>query len=272
LYCYYRRSIMRSSRVQFPGAFHHVYSRGNGKQNIFEDTSDRNLFMRLLESTICDCSWICHSFCLMQNHYHLLLETPEAMLSEGMQFLNGVYSSLFNKKYGRVGHVMQGRYHSPLVTNDGYFLELLRYMALNPVKSGFVEDPGQWNWSSYRGLSGLSPAPTFLRRDFVLNMFSSSANKAEQEYMTFVRERLASARLGFITHRPPLGELFVDVQDKHQRNKAIAAAHHDYGYSLTEIAEFLDKSRSAICRACKNNQLSEASNDEGEVNTPPSLP
>jgi len=249
---------MRSARVQFPGAFHHVYSRGNGKQNIFEDNNDRNVFMRLFEGVVSDYSWICHSFCLMQNHYHLLLETPEAKLSDGMQFLNGVYSSIFNKKYGRVGHVMQGRYHSPLVTNDGYFLELLRYMALNPVKSGFVEDPDQWKWSSYRGLSGLSPAPTLLRRDFVLNMFSNSTRKAEQDYMTFICERLEAARLGNLTHRPPLSELFVGQQSKLERNGAIASAHHDYGYSLTEIAEFLGKSLSATCRACNNTRHSKA--------------
>ena len=147
--------MSRPLRLEFAGALYHVTSRGNERKPIFRNESDFSTFIEVLND-VCDrYNWVIHAYCLMTNHYHLLIETPDANLSKGMRQLNGVYTQRFNRNYQRVGHLFQGRYKSILVVKDSYLLELCRYIVLNPVRAnGMVDHPSEWQWSSSHGTTG----------------------------------------------------------------------------------------------------------------------
>ena len=244
---------MRQPRVDYAGAFHHVMSRGNGKQNIFLSDNDRKAFLSILEEVISDCDWTCHSYCLMDNHYHLLLETPMGRLSEGMQLLNGIFGGKFNKAHDAVGHVMQGRYTSRLVKDDNHFLILLRYMALNPVKAYLVREPSEWRWSSYRALAGLSPSPPFLTCDLSLQYFATNKEDAHNAYADYIHGFLPEALSGSLGYCPSLEEL-LGAFDRSSRDRAVHEAYNDFGFSMTEIADFLGVNCSTISRIIKPNR------------------
>ena len=163
--------MTRPLRFDYPGALHHVLSRGNAKQDIFADDKDRRAFIRTVSDVVSRLHWICHAYCMMQNHFHLLIETPDANLSQGMRQLNGVYAQAYNRRHNRVGHLLQGRFTAKLVDRDNYFLELGRYLVLNPVRAGLADDPSQWRWSSYRATAGMAVRPDFLETRFTLQMF-----------------------------------------------------------------------------------------------------
>ena len=154
--------MARPLRLEFPGALYHVTSRGNQRGNIFDDNDDRRQFLLVLQEVCHRYNWICHAYCLMSNHYHLLIETPDGNLSQGMRQLNGVYTQYFNRRHGRVGHVFQGRYKGILVDKNSYLLELARYIVLNPVRAGLVRSAREWPWSSYRATAGLTECPGWL--------------------------------------------------------------------------------------------------------------
>lgn len=139
--------MSRPIRLEFEGALYHVSSRGDRREDIYESDGDRNAFLGLL-GNICErVNWVCHAYCLMSNHYHLLIETPDANLSRGMRNLNGKYTQLFNRAHHRVGHVFQGRYKAIIVDADTYLMELARYVVLNPVRAFMVDRPEDWPWS-----------------------------------------------------------------------------------------------------------------------------
>jgi len=150
--------MARPLRIEFAGAIYHVTSRGNGRQRIFLDDRDNRLFLELLGNTLERFQWVCHAYCLMVNHYHLMIETPEANLSKGMHHLNASFSQAHNKRHGAVGHLLQGRFKSIVVDRESYLLELARYVVLNPVRAGMVARPEDWPWSSYRHTAGLTAA------------------------------------------------------------------------------------------------------------------
>ncbi|HEX2506099.1 MAG TPA: transposase [Gaiellaceae bacterium] len=141
---------------------YHVISRGNRQEPIFLEDRDRRRFLGMLESVVLRFEWQCLTYCLMDNHFHLLVETPKPNLSRGMQRLKGTYGRYFNDRYGLVGHLFQGRFSSPLVTGEEYQLEVARYIVRNPVRAGIVGAPDDYVWSSYRATVGLAPAPSFL--------------------------------------------------------------------------------------------------------------
>lgn len=180
--------MARPLRIQFPGAVYHVTSRGNGRQAIYLSSSDRRLFLETLNQTAERYRWRCYAWCLMDNHYHLVIETPEANLSSGMRQLNGVYTQLFNRRHGRVGHLFQGRFKAVLVDQDSYLLEVVRYTLLNPVRAGFVKAAGLWPWSSYRAMIGKTIAHDWLVRDPLLSLFSEHHLSAIKAFIRFVRE------------------------------------------------------------------------------------
>ena len=151
--------MSRPLRIQFPGALYHLTSRGNRQEDIYLGNFDRERFLVVLAEVCNRFNWGCHSYCLMSNHYHLLIETPEGNLSQGMRQLNGVYTQCFNRRHKRVGHVFQGRYKSILVQENSYLLELARYIVLNPVRANMVGCPSDWPWSSYRATAGLCRNP-----------------------------------------------------------------------------------------------------------------
>jgi len=146
--------MSRPLRIEYPGAVYHVTSRGNEKKPVFKTDQDRQNFLNTLQRVNKRYHLICHAYCLMTNHYHLLLETSDGNLSLGMRQLNGVYTQVFNKLHGRTGHLFQGRYQSILIQKGSHLLEVCRYVVLNPVRAGTVEKPEDWKWSSYLATAG----------------------------------------------------------------------------------------------------------------------
>ena len=192
--------MSRPLRIEFPGAFYHVTARGNRREAIYEDDGDRRLFFDVLGDVVENFGWLCHAYCLMTNHYHLVVETPDGNLARGMRQLNGVYTQKINRRYRRGGHLFQGRYKAIVVDADGYLLELARYVVLNPVRAGMVGDPGAWTWSSYRAMTGEAAPPPWLATDRLLAQFSSDLGggdlggrgraDAVRRYRSFVAEGL----------------------------------------------------------------------------------
>src|SRR5262245_61043517 len=158
--------MARPLRLQLADGVYHVMARGNARQEIFQDDDDRNRFLADLRAVTRDRGVRCHTFCLMGNHYHLLLETPNANLSLAVRQLNGVYAQAFNRRHQRVGHLFQGRYTSRLVEKESYFLVVCRYIVLNPVRADLVRHPADWAWSSYRAHAGWADPPPFLTMDW----------------------------------------------------------------------------------------------------------
>jgi REP element-mobilizing transposase RayT len=178
--------VPRRPREQAPGRIYHVTSRGNRGQITFASDSDRIRFLGLLETVSRKASWTVHAYCLMQNHYHLVLEIEEPTLSSGLQQLNGVHAQTFNRCHGHVGHLFQGRFHSVRVETDAHLLELARYLPLNPVRARLCDDPADWPWSSYRGMLGISRPAPFLAVDRVLGLFALDRRRARGAFRSFV--------------------------------------------------------------------------------------
>jgi len=279
--------MARPLRIEFPGAVYHITSRGNAKQNIFLDDKDYIQFLEVLCSVVKRFNWILHAYCLMNNHYHLLIETPEGNLSRGMRQLNGIYTQQLNRRYDRVGHVLQGRYKAILVDKDNYLLELSRYIVLNPVRVGLGKSPKEWQWSSYISTSGYEKGISCLTTDWILSQFGYKREETLVRYREFVRAGLKEESplkavrgqlfLGgesfiekfkrFITDkeplkeipkvqryvtRPPLEKIFKDnCKDKRLEDKLIYKAHVQYGYTLKAIAEYRAVHYTTISRSIK---------------------
>jgi putative transposase len=180
--------MSRPIRLEYEGALYHVTSRGDRREDIYESDGDRNAFLDLLGDVCERVNWVCHAYCLMSNHYHLLIETPDANLSRGMRDLNGKYTQIFNRAHHRVGHVFQGRYKAIIVDADSYLMELARYVVLNPVRAGMVDKPEDWPWSSYRPMGNRRLAPDWLEVDGVLAYFDPNRRSAVASYRRFVHD------------------------------------------------------------------------------------
>ena len=148
--------MARRLRIHIPDGWYHVMSRGNGGEAIYCTEDDRKRFLGLVAELPERFGTEVHAFVLLHNHYHLLIETPEPNLSQGMRQLNGRYTQGFNRMHDRVGHVFQGRYRAIVLEKESHLLEVCRYVALNPVRAKAVERPEEWNWSSYGGTAGLA--------------------------------------------------------------------------------------------------------------------
>lgn len=182
--------MSRPLRIAYPGAFYHVTSRGNERRDVFKSQRDREKFLEYLESATVRRGARVHAYCLMSNHYHLLLETPEGNLSAIMQHINGAYTIYFNTKRRRFGHLLQGRYKAILVEREEYALELSRYIHLNPVRAKMVERPEGYRWSNYGAYVGEAPAPEWLVTGVVLRDTSRGVERAQGEYRRFVEAAL----------------------------------------------------------------------------------
>jgi putative transposase len=176
----------RPHRRQIPGGIYHVTSRGNRRQRIFRDDQDRRAFLGIAGTVVGRRRWSCFAYCLMPNHYHLLVETPDPDISTGMQDLNSRYTAGFNWRYGLTGHLFQGRFHSVVVESEAHFLELTRYLMRNPVRAGLCASPQEWRWSSYRATLGIDPSPAFLAAEPLLGRFGGAAGRAR--FATFVED------------------------------------------------------------------------------------
>jgi len=178
--------VSRPLRIEYPGAFYHVTSRGNERKMVFQSTRDREKYLSYLESAHERYGAVIHVYCLMGNHYHLLLETPRGNLSQIIHHINGAYTTYFNVKRSRAGHLFQGRFKGILVEKDVYCKELSRYIHLNPVRAGMVKGPSEYPWSSYRYFVGKNKKPQWLTTELVLGDFGGAGKKGYRRYREYV--------------------------------------------------------------------------------------
>ncbi len=284
--------MSRQLRIEYSGALYHITSRGNGKAMIFLDDSDMHKFLDTLEICTKVFNFICHGYCIMGNHYHLLIETPDANLSAGIHRLNSIYAQYFNKQHDRIGHVFQGRYKAILVQRDSYLLELCRYIVLNPVRAGIVNHPAEYKWSSYSHTVGTTAnSNPFLTIDWILAQFDSDFSLARRSYINFVMDGINAdspmkdIRTGIFlgnksfmesltdrisehkydidipkeqryAFRENLSALFKDLRFliKESRNKLIFTAYSQHGYTKKEISEFINLHVVTIGRIIKERQ------------------
>jgi putative transposase len=181
--------MARPLRIEYPGAFYHVTSRGNERKRIFSAKADYIQFKEYLKNAQEKYACRLHCYVLMQNHYHLVLETPEGNLSQVMQYLNGSYTGYFNHRTDRSGHLFQGRYKAILVEVDSYLLQLSRYIHLNPVRAGMVERPQDYSYSSYNSLIS-EKGEEIITRDLIWGMISKDRALARDRYRSFVERAL----------------------------------------------------------------------------------
>jgi REP element-mobilizing transposase RayT len=266
--------VARPLRLQFAGALYHVTARGNAREAIFRTTADYERFLELLEQVLSRYGWVCHAYCLLGNHYHLIVETPRANLAAGMRHLNGVYAQAFNRAHRRVGHVLQGRYCAVLVEKERHLLALSRYVALNPVRAGLCRAPADWPWSSYRAMCGRNSAPPFLTSGWLLSCFHSNAHRARDRYRRFVeseddvspweelRARLYLGDEDFAAQASTLVDSSSEVPREQREpvrprladlltaggGEEIALAHKGHGYRLNEIAACLGVHYATVSR------------------------
>jgi putative transposase len=265
--------MARPLRLEFPGALYHVTARGNARNAVFLSDGDREGFLQCLKESVTRYGWLCHAYCLMDNHYHLLIETPTANLSLGMRQLNGVYTQRFNVQHQRVGHLFQGRYKAILVERDSHLLELCRYVVLNPVRAKMVKRLERYRWSSYPATLGLVACPDWLSTDWLLHQFATRRSTAQQRYAAFVSQGVGLAspwgalkgqvllgtdafanklrpllrdkgeileinRAQRKLDRPNLSQMFTEkaLRAKARRDPVIRQAYLEFGYSMAAIA------------------------------------
>ena len=185
----------RPPRISIANGIYHVTARGNRLQPIYLDDEDDRLFLGLLDKVAARHEWHCLSFCLMTNHYHLALRTPNANLSIGMQWLNGEYARWFNERRGFKGHVFEKRFGGVLVETDAHLLEVFRYLALNPVRAGLCAEPHEWRWSSYKAMLGARRELACLAVDEALGYFGPEAERARTAFERLVEDGLHLATL-----------------------------------------------------------------------------
>jgi putative transposase len=280
--------MARPLRVEYPGALYHLTSRGNARADIFRDDADREEFLAVLSAVVERFGWRLYAYCLMDNHYHLMVETPKANLSLGMRQLNGVYTQRLNRRHARVGHVFQGRFKAIVVDKQAYLLELSRYVVLNPVRARMVKTPARYRWSSYRASAGLQDPPGFLDAPALLAHFAGSPPAARRQYVAFVEaglrtpspwEKLTGQVLlgedAFMRKvapklksrilakeiptaqrhavRPSLKQAFGRVKPEQRvaRDRLVATLHLKHGYTQAQIAAHLDLHYATVSRIVK---------------------
>ena len=251
---------------------------------IYLDAGDHRRFLALLDEAVTRYALTCYAYCLMPNHYHLLLETRRDQLSAGMRYLNGVYAQWWNRRHDHVGHVFQGRFKSQVVQEDRYFRALTRYIIRNPVRSGLVTTPADWPWSSYRATVGEAPCPPLLDSRGMLAHFGTRRcdavsafrrwvdpdhHRTDRDVPELVRsdtriigdrafvqsfkdrldaaDRLEVPRRERLAARPPLPEILVRTP-AHRRNASVLAACIDHGYGQREIARWLSLHPASVSR------------------------
>jgi REP-associated tyrosine transposase len=176
----------RRPREEEAGAVWHVYARGNGRQDIFITDDDRQLYLRLLGKTVTKHRWACMAYCLMSNHLHLLLETPDPNLGIGMQRLQSVYAQTLNEIHGWSGHVFQGRYGAERIKTEEQLWVTARYIARNPVEAGLCAEPDEWRWSSHAAVAGTRTMPAWLDLERLLGYFATRGGVPRSQYLKFV--------------------------------------------------------------------------------------
>ena len=277
--------MARPLRLELSGGIYHVTSRGDGREDIFLDDQDRMQWLEVFGQVCARFNWVCHAWCQMTNHYHLLIETPEANLAQGMRQLNGVYTQRFNRTHERVGHVFQGRYKAIHVERDTYLMELARYIVLNPLRANMVKRLENWQWSSYLATTGQEPTPNWLQTDWILAQFGQRRSSAITKYIQFVHEgaRLPSVweqlqgqvYLGseaFVkkmqakiegktsleeiprAQRRAITQPLEDFENRYDRNEAMARAYLSGHHTMAAIAQHFGVHYATVSRAVNEYQ------------------
>jgi putative transposase len=271
--------MTRPLRREFAGALYHVTSRGGHSDAIFRDDTDRQVWLAVLGRVCGRCSFVVHAFCQMTNHYHLVVETIDGHLADGMRELNGAYAQYFNRRHALVGHVFQGRYHAVLVQKQAHLLELSRYVVLNPLRAGMVASVREWQWSSYHYMTSDLSAPSWFETNWLLAQFGNDRAHAQNAYIMAGRGLLSPLRN--VRHQMELGnEMLTDaVMEKPaasalagiarvqrrslalslddyvlqcaDRDDAMAQAYASSAYSMQEIARYFGMSARTVSRAVK---------------------
>ena len=277
--------MARPLRLELSGGVYHVTSRGDGREDIYLSDADREAWLDVFATVCKRFNWVCHAWCQMTNHYHILVETPEANLAQGMRQLNGVYTQRFNRAHARVGHVFQGRYKAILVERNSYLLELARYVVLNPLRAKIVRRLEAWPWSSYLATCGQAASPPWLQTDWILGQFGQRRSSAMAKYVTFVHEgaRLPSVwtqlqgqiYLGseafvkkmqaLIENQLPLDEIpraqrraltqpLSQFKERYPRDEAMARAYLSGQHSMASIAQHFGVHYSTVSRAVRSHE------------------
>jgi putative transposase len=179
--------MARALRIQGAGLSYHVWSRGVGRMTIYLDETDRVRFLDIFGDSVVAHNVCCHAYCLMTNHYHIVITTDEPNLSHAIHQVNSRYAEWWNGRHRRPGHVFQGRFGAQVIQDESYLLTACRYVVLNPVRAGLVTSPEQWRWSSYRATAGLDEAPPFLQSDLVWRLLGSDQRETScSRYREFV--------------------------------------------------------------------------------------
>jgi putative transposase len=200
--------MARPLRIEFAGALYHVTARGDRRACIYVDDYDRTLWLDILGMVCARFRFTVHAYCLMSNHFHLLVETPHGQLAAGMRQLNGVYSQAFNRRHRLVGHVFQGRYGAVLCEKEAYLKELARYIVLNPLRARMVASLDDWPWSSHGFVMGYHPSPPWFDSLYLLSHFEADLNAARANYLEYTLDGLSARRpLDEVQHQLFLGEI-----------------------------------------------------------------
>jgi putative transposase len=272
--------MARPLRIEFPGALYHVTSRGDRRKRIYADAFDCHAWLDVLSFVCARHRFQVHAYCLMPNHYHLLLETIEGHLSSGMQQMNGMYSQAFNRRHRVVGHLFQGRYKAILCEKQSYLKELARYIVLNPVRAKLADSADAWEWSSQGMVMGRVPAPVWFDSKYLLSHFGPDRGAALLAYREFVLAGLDAKRpLDDVMHQMVLGQ-FDHLENEGQLNEllrngelsrtqrkalvrpleaffehctdqklAMCDAYASQGYTMGEIARYCGVSTKTVSRA-----------------------
>ena len=272
--------MARPLRVFAPGLLHHVFARGDDKRPIFEDDVDYLAFLARLATTLTRFGVDAVGYCLLWNHYHLLLVPHHTTaISRMMQQLNSAYCRRFNRRHGRVGHVLQGRFGCRIAEDGSYVRSLVRYVALNPVAAGQVVRPEDWPWSGYRAALGLDTTPDYLSLRYVWSAFGTpDAEKGRSRLAAFVAAGVDETFSNSLLHgsvrlnarmapaleihaanhdftceqrfaaRPPLGTILDGCTDRTSVDTAADLAFSRHGYTLAELGRALSRDPSTVCR------------------------
>lgn len=275
--------MARPLRLEFPGALYHLTARGDRGESIVEDDEDRTCLLEVLAQALERFDASCFAYCLMGNHYHFVVQTHRANVSRLMRHINGVYTQRYNRRHKQRGHVFQGRFKAIVVDRDAYFLEVCRYVDLNPVRAKLVRRPQDWRWSSYRAHVGLAGGPLWLQSAQIYGQLAATPSAARRRYAQFVFEgknvmlwdkalsgqiylgdeefvsqirgrstmESQSGEIPRAQRRPKLKPIESYMKGRAGRDAGIAKAYLEGGYTQTAIARVAGLSISRVSRLIK---------------------
>ena len=260
--------MSRPLRIQYPGAWYHVMNRGRRGESVFLDKQDYSMFVVLLKEIVEMYKVRVAAYCLIPNHYHILIQTPGGDLARCMRHLNGIYTQRFNRAHHCDGQLFRGRYKSILVDADSYLLELVRYIHRNPLEAGLVKELNKYPWSSHKGYLSNAKKWNWLHKSFILSLFGRERNEGINTYKNFVlRETPEEINRIFSKSKFPsmLGsESFINKV----KEKFFHVKRHDEIPQPRRLAPDVERIKKAVCNAYGIEESSLLSSRRGVLNEP----